>query len=224
LAKSHRLINLILMSMLANHRSLAGLALFLPFVSCCDARGEEPVAEKPARSTEFAIAGIIDLDDDGMSDVGELRSLIADHNGTVVAYCASDGKIVGKLTDSTNYLIVGTPPRPKSKARLSFVRFVSEAKKKGVEVVPVSEVQLDSHATTLAAVMRKPRPNVFSLSRASKKRRHPGVISADRTYVKITVTCDWGARVKENEQYEIPVRNVRPVPVPNPFIRRYPGW
>lgn len=206
-----------------------GLALFLPLLSCCDVGGAEPVSDQAGERIEFAIAGIVDLDDDGTSDVGALRSLIADHNGTVAAYCASDGTVFGKITDTTRYLIVGTPPRPKSDARLSFVRFVYEAKKKEVEVVPVSEVQLDSHTTTLSAVMRKPRTNVFNLSNASKKRRVPGLISSDRTYVKITVICDWGASVNENEQYEIPVRNDRPVPIPNPLIRRYPsskwnGW
>jgi len=144
LEKSHRLINLILMSILAKHRSLAGLALFLPFVSCCDARGEEPVADKPSRSTQFAIAGIIDLDDDGMSDVAALRSLIADHNGTVAACCASDGTVGGKITDSTSYLIVGAPPELQGEYRTAFVEFVSRAKKSGVEVVALSQIEFES--------------------------------------------------------------------------------
>jgi len=154
LSKRGGLISLILMNL---PKTIAVLAFVLALNLCCGLVGEDRPIGQMDKRVEFAIAGLIDLDDDGMSDVATLRSLIGEHNGKVVAYCAGDGTTQGKFTSSTSFLVVGTPPAFGSEARKAFVSFVSQAKAAGVELIPLSHIK----RAVPGAFASKPAPSVF---------------------------------------------------------------
>lgn len=58
----------------------------------------------------FALAGVIDLDNDGVSDRKRVLDLIRLNGGIVDAHADDAGKVVGQITSSTKYLIVGEVP------------------------------------------------------------------------------------------------------------------
>lgn len=169
LAKLQRPIRLVLMSAPSIYIAVAGLAFFLLPVTSRGSFADQPAAASAGQPVEFAIAGIIDLDDDGMSDLATLRSLITDHNGRVAAICTRDGTVRGKVTQSASYLVVGAPPEFGSKARLAFVEFVSKAKAAGSEVISLSHVK----SARPGAFASKPAPSVFKFYTAPTGNSEP---------------------------------------------------
>jgi hypothetical protein len=64
----------------------------------------------PGQTGHFAIAGFIDFENDGASDLEKLKNLIT-YNGAVVdAEMDAKGKVVGQITPKTQMLILGSPP------------------------------------------------------------------------------------------------------------------
>lgn len=61
----------------------------------------------PGRIQKFAIAGFIDIDNDGRSDSSRLRNIISRNGGEVVAYIDDEGDIIGELDATTRFLITG---------------------------------------------------------------------------------------------------------------------
>ena len=66
----------------------------------------------------FALAGVIDLDNDGISDRARVLDLIRINGGVVDAYVDEAGKVVGKITPQTKYLIRGPAPEAKGGANI----------------------------------------------------------------------------------------------------------
>lgn len=67
----------------------------------------------PGRTEQFAIAGLLDLDKDGVSDVGFIKDLIRRNGGELVAELMPDGSISSHgegMTFKTRYLIRGEAP------------------------------------------------------------------------------------------------------------------
>lgn len=62
------------------------------------------------KQLRFGLAGIIDVDGDGRSDLQLVRDLIALNGGGVDAYVSDDGKVEGTMSVNTRYLIVGKVP------------------------------------------------------------------------------------------------------------------
>ena len=62
------------------------------------------------RQVGFAIAGVIDIDGDGRSDLDQLKQIIVINNGKVDAVPGEGGEIDGKMTVDTRYLILGEHP------------------------------------------------------------------------------------------------------------------
>ena len=68
-----------------------------------DSRDRLDSARKP---TSYAVAGFFDFNDDGKSDSEHLRRLIAAGGGTIDAEFDQDGKVTGKITMTTRYVIL----------------------------------------------------------------------------------------------------------------------
>ena len=68
----------------------------------------------PGKRIHFALAGLLDMDGDGRSDLDRIRNIIAVNGAVVDAYQEPSGKIVGKITPETNFLVKGLPPDEKS--------------------------------------------------------------------------------------------------------------
>lgn len=64
----------------------------------------------PGYSVPIALAGIFDLDGDGMDDTPRLIQMIRQNGGNVVAYHDGEGQVQGQIDPATRYLVVGRSP------------------------------------------------------------------------------------------------------------------
>ncbi|NIP84339.1 MAG: hypothetical protein GTO03_01770, partial [Planctomycetales bacterium] len=62
------------------------------------------------RPERFAVAGTVDLNGDGQSDLEQLLALIRRNGGIVDAYVDENGLPVGLVTAATKFVIQGEPP------------------------------------------------------------------------------------------------------------------
>ena len=68
------------------------------------------LAEQPRSTSRIAVAGSLDITNDGMSDLALIREIIRTNDGTIDARLDSQGNLVGRLGEKTGLLIVGKPP------------------------------------------------------------------------------------------------------------------
>jgi len=68
----------------------------------------------PGFEEHFAIAGFVDIDGDNASDLDEVIRLIRQNGGVVDAWQKVDGKMEGKITSETSWLVLGRKPDEKS--------------------------------------------------------------------------------------------------------------
>jgi hypothetical protein len=96
-------------------------------------------AGKPER---FAVAGFIDLDGDGQSDLNRLITLIHNNGGIVDAMIDDEGKMTGRITPATKILVVGERPTEAVKseeALKSFTRMMQDAAAEKVNTMPLTD-------------------------------------------------------------------------------------
>jgi hypothetical protein len=93
----------------------------------------------PGRTEQFAICGLIDLDDDGVSDVGFIKDLIRRNGGEWVAELLPDGSINAPgegMTLNTRYLIQGESfPNVSDE----YSNMLKNAKQLGVETISLDK-------------------------------------------------------------------------------------
>ncbi|MCC6493289.1 MAG: hypothetical protein IT424_09730 [Pirellulales bacterium] len=118
------------------------------------------------RVVSFGIAGFIDLDKDGRSDLQKLKDIIAANNGKVVAAPDETGKLPegAELQVETRYLILGKFPdgaRPQDGAlRESWNALSEQARSLGIETIPLDEFvklmgwRLDNRSVAMGAGSR----------------------------------------------------------------------
>jgi len=85
----------------------------------------------------FALAGLVDIGGDGTSDRSKLKSIIARNNGVVDAELLDDGRVAGKMTLETQYLIKGDSPTDESSEafRTGFTSMMDQTSRLGVQVI-----------------------------------------------------------------------------------------
>ncbi len=64
----------------------------------------------PGSRQHFAIAGVIDLNGDGRSDLERAKNLIEQNGGVVDAMVGEDGQVIGAITVNTTQLVLGPQP------------------------------------------------------------------------------------------------------------------
>jgi hypothetical protein len=115
------------------------------------------------RKVGFGIAGFIDLDKDGRSDLEQLKQIIGANNGRVDASPNDAGDKQGELQVDTRYLILGEYPQdPRLTDYLSkhWEQIGEEADQLGVETIPLEQFlnlmgwRNDTKAATLGAAGR----------------------------------------------------------------------
>lgn len=89
----------------------------------------------------FALTGVIDIDDDGRSDLQLARDLIELNGGVVDSYLGEDGKVVGSMSVITRYLVLGEFPEEARKIALrdGWQKMNDEASDYGIEVITLGE-------------------------------------------------------------------------------------
>ncbi len=125
----------------------------------------------PGRKVRIALAGEIDIDGDGRSDVDQLRSMIELAGAEVAAVITESGSIEGTLDSSVRFLVVGEQPDvagnasvadDESKAALvaKLGQIKAMATEQGVTVIPGWKLQAylktinDSVTTPLGSAVR----------------------------------------------------------------------
>ena len=93
------------------------------------------------RQVGFAITGVIDFDDDGHSDLEQLKKIITLNNGKVDAVPGENGTIDGKMTVDTRYLILGEHPSDTRQGdlRVAWDKMSEEADTLGIEIKTLDE-------------------------------------------------------------------------------------
>jgi hypothetical protein len=87
---------------------------------------------KKGQRTGFALAGWMDMDGDGRSDRRKIVAIIARNSGRIDAQVEDDGRITGKMTPETDYLLTGDyprEPRGNKASQKGYERFIATADK-----------------------------------------------------------------------------------------------
>jgi hypothetical protein len=93
----------------------------------------------PGRAEHFAIAGKIDLNDDGISEKPMIKDLLALNGAVLDAEMTDEGKIVGPgMTIETRYLITGEAPTDKA-GQAVYAKMESEAKTLGIKLITIEK-------------------------------------------------------------------------------------
>jgi hypothetical protein len=99
---------------------------------------------RKGRKIRFALAGLMDIDNDGKSDQTQVKSLITMNGGIVDAELLEDGSIAGKLTPDTRFLVKGERPTDKTNLKQieGFTTITGDATRLGIETMTL-ETLLD---------------------------------------------------------------------------------
>jgi hypothetical protein len=119
------------------------------------------------KKLHFALTGFVDFDDDGRSDMQLARELIELNGGIVDAYLTDDGKVEGKITANTRYLVLGDIPETVTLAKLAdgWNQMSQVASQLGVETVTLPEF--------LSQMGYKPQDRMVPLGRGATARDFP---------------------------------------------------
>ena len=96
----------------------------------------------PGKRIHFALAGTLDLDGDGKSDLDRVRHIITSNGAVVDAYQDATGKIEGTISPDTTYLVVGLPPDEKSARdfRKNYTAMLDQARNNIVKQIKLSDL------------------------------------------------------------------------------------
>jgi hypothetical protein len=107
-------------------------------------RRRTPATEKPYPEVRrVAIAGLLDIDNDGKSDREVIRRIINLNGGQIDAELRMDGELTGELRRDTGYIILGELPdettlSPRAAKQLD--AFLRRARELGIPVVPMRKL------------------------------------------------------------------------------------
>ena len=95
----------------------------------------------PGKLEHFAVAGFIDIDGDGQSDMSRLQTLIINNGGIVDAIIDDAGKPTGSITPATKLLVLGERPTEKETdaVRKAWANMLKDASDNKVSTMPLSE-------------------------------------------------------------------------------------
>ena len=90
---------------------LAAACTGLAFRAEACPKQRRPTTEKhDTQITRIAIVGLVDINNDGKTDLEFMRRTIKQNGGVIDAELGIDGKITGELRPDTRYVIVGKLP------------------------------------------------------------------------------------------------------------------
>lgn len=97
----------------------------------------------PGERRHFALAGMIDVDGDGRSDLRTVTQIIEMNGGVVDASTDEKGKRVGEMTSNTRFLVLGTPPDAKGKDSplvAAYSKMLNDADRLGIDRIPLKDL------------------------------------------------------------------------------------
>jgi hypothetical protein len=96
----------------------------------------------PGEKRRFALAGLMDIDGDGISDLEMVKDIITLNGGLVDCYIDAKGNRVGEMTIRTNFLVLGTAPTETGQAAMidAYSKMSSDASRLGVQKIQLQEL------------------------------------------------------------------------------------
>ena len=95
----------------------------------------------PGEKQHFAIAGVVELDNDGRDDTQRLHALIEMNGGVIDAKIDAAGKREGQIGINTRYLVLGKEPEGKTADMLEdYGKMQTRAKELGVEPISLDKL------------------------------------------------------------------------------------
>jgi hypothetical protein len=94
---------------------------------------------QPGSRQRFALAGKIDVDEDGRSDLDLVKSLIEINGGIIDAVVDDEGKLTGQVTIQTRYLALGPAPTEDEPLR-AYTAIIKEADTQGVQKISLDQI------------------------------------------------------------------------------------
>jgi hypothetical protein len=93
---------------------------------------------RPGQQEHFALAGLLDVDGNGVNDRAKIHDIIHQHGGVIDAETDEQGMMKGAVTYSTRYLIKGANDKAGTKDS-GYNQLTSEATALGVETVDLAK-------------------------------------------------------------------------------------
>ena len=93
----------------------------------------------PGYAVSVALAGHIDVDGDGISDLPVVQSRIEQNGGRIVAMHDLEGNITGQVEPNTRFIVVGDEPRGEA-AMKAYTQIIEDAKKNQVQQLSLREL------------------------------------------------------------------------------------
>lgn len=93
---------------------------------------------RPAQQEHFALAGLLDVDGNGVNDRAKIHDIIHQHGGVIDAETDDQGMLKGAVTYSTRYLIKGANDKAGTKDS-GYNQLTSDAAALGVETVDLAK-------------------------------------------------------------------------------------
>ena len=95
----------------------------------------------PGEKRHFALAGFLDPNGEGKSDVQAVKDIITINGGVVDCYLDDKGKKVGDMTVNTRYLVLGEAPTEKSQTAIAgLTKMLTEAERLGVQKIQLNDL------------------------------------------------------------------------------------
>lgn len=130
-----------------------------------------PATEKRDRQIQrVAIAGLVDVNNDGKSDLEDMRRLIQGNGGQIDAELRMDGRLTGELRPDTGYIILGELPDKTTltpKVAKQFDAFLRRASELGIPVVPLKKL------LGMGSPIRGAEPDAKTILQPRRPSRHP---------------------------------------------------
>ncbi len=93
----------------------------------------------PGYAVAVALAGTIDVDGDGISDLNVVQSRIEQNGGRVVAKEDENGEVTGAIDASTRYLVIGDEPTNPASLK-GYTELIEAGKKYGTQQLSLREL------------------------------------------------------------------------------------
>lgn len=97
---------------------------------------------RPGRRLGFALAGLLDIDNDGRSDRDLVRNLITMNGGVIHAEAHDNGEVTGAITHNTRYIVSGEKPDETSDAAVlaGYSRLTDDARAQGTQELTLDQL------------------------------------------------------------------------------------
>lgn len=128
----------------------------------------------PGYEVPVAIAGTVDIDGDGVSDLDRFRALVQKNQGVIAAYADEEGNVQGEIHPDVRYLILGAEPEG-DQQRQAYSALTTQADRYYVQLISVREFL---HLNGYAPVAPIQNVNVLPADSGFVPRRPPAGASA----------------------------------------------